>query len=98
VLQVASELGVPLVDYEAMSAGLGASEYLQDGHHPSDRFLLEALNLFLNTYEQRRRCGTLPLGGPYAEAGQRLTEGEEGPAQEVGAGGGGEAGQQRLKS
>jgi hypothetical protein len=84
---------MPQVDYEAISAGLGASEYLQDGHHPSDRFLLEALNLFLNVYEQRRRCGGLPLGSPFAAGGGRLGDSDE----EGGGGGGDGRGQQRLK-
>jgi hypothetical protein len=58
---------MPLIDFERMSAALGSEQYLQDHHHPSDRFLLEALNLVLNTYEQRRRCGGLPGGGHYGE-------------------------------
>ncbi len=90
---MASELDVPLVDYEAMSAGLGVSEYLQDGHHPGDRFLLEALNLFLNVYEQRRRCGALPLGSPFAAGGGRLGDDDGRGSGSAGH----DRGQQRLK-
>ncbi len=65
--QVAASLGLPLIDFERMSAGLGAEHYLQDNHHPSDRFLLEGLNLVLNTYEQHRRCEALPGGDRFGE-------------------------------
>jgi hypothetical protein len=58
--QAASNRQVPLVDYERMSSGLGFDQYLSDNTHPNDEFMLQALNLYLNMYEQRRRCWALP--------------------------------------
>ncbi len=68
--QVAASRQVPLVDYERMSAGLGFDQYLSDNTHPNDQFMLQALNLYLNMYEQRRRCWALPAQVRPA-AGQR---------------------------
>jgi hypothetical protein len=62
--QLAAERHLPLVDFERMSAGLGVDQYLSDNTHPNDAFMLQALQIMLNVYEQRRRCWALPSRVP----------------------------------
>jgi hypothetical protein len=62
IRRVASQLHMPLLDFELWSSPLGFAQYLIDPIHPGPAFLLEALNVLLNVYEQHRDCGIQPGG------------------------------------
>eukprot|EP00955_Chlamydomonas_euryale_P066955 359702-Chlamydomonas_euryale.AAC.3 len=65
---LAAELGLLLVDYEAVTLGFHDSRYLMDSHHPTDKVSLEVMNLYLALLAQ---LPDVPLPHPGQCAGVR---------------------------
>ncbi|KAG1661643.1 hypothetical protein FOA52_007524 [Chlamydomonas sp. UWO 241] len=72
---VAQQLGLVLIDYEAITAGFHDNRYLMDQHHPTDKIQMEVASVYLDLLNQ---LPLVPTAAPGECAPMRGTAAPEG--------------------